>query len=94
MTTFIKVCGKLVEGFFIKRLTRFSALVKFEDGVFNVFLPNPGRLEEFLYFGAKVVLKKTAHKGRKTAYDLIGVYHEGRKVSIDSSVPNKLVLKI
>ena len=44
MTAFIKVCGKLVEGFFIKRLTRFSALVKLENGIFEVFLPNPGRL--------------------------------------------------
>ncbi|MGC8939281.1 MAG: DNA/RNA nuclease SfsA [Candidatus Bathyarchaeia archaeon] len=93
MTAFIKVCGKLVEGFFIKRLTRFSALVELENGIFEVFLPNPGRLRELLYFGARVVLEKTAHKGRKTAYDLIGVYHEGRKVSIDSRVPNRLVFE-
>ena len=93
MTAFIKVDGEILEGFFMERLTRFSALVKLENGIFEVFLPNPGRLKALLYFGAKVVLKKTAHKGRKTAYDLIGVYHEGRKVSIDSRVPNRLVFE-
>lgn len=93
MTAFIKIEGEILEGFFIERLTRFSALVKLEDGIFEVFLPNPGRLRELLNFGAKVVLKKALNKGRKTAYDLIGVYHEGRRVSVDSRVPNRLVFE-
>jgi sugar fermentation stimulation protein A len=93
MTVFIKVEGEILEGFFMERLTRFSALVKLEDGIFEVFLPNPGRLKELLNFGVKVVLKKIEYKRRKTAYDLIGVYHEGLKVSVDSRVPNMLVFE-
>jgi len=93
MTVFIKVEGEILEGVFIERLTRFSALVKLENGIFEVFLPNPGRLRELLNFGAKVVLKRAVHEGRRTAYDLIGVYHDGRRVSVDSRVPNRLVFE-
>jgi sugar fermentation stimulation protein A len=93
MTVFIKVEGEILEGFFMERLTRFSALVKLENGIFEVFLPNPGRLKELLNFGAKVVLKRAVHEGRRTAYDLIGVYHDGLRVSVDSRVPNRLVLE-
>jgi sugar fermentation stimulation protein A len=93
MTVFIKVEGEILEGFFVERLTRFSALVKLENGIFEVFLPNPGRLRELLNFGAKVVLKRAMHEGRRTAYDLIGVYHDGRRVSVDSRVPNRLVFE-
>lgn len=31
------------------------------------------------------------HERRKTAYDLIGAYHEGRRVSVDSRASNRLV---
>jgi sugar fermentation stimulation protein A len=93
MKVSIKVKGEILNGIFMERLTRFSALVKLENGIFEVFLPNPGRLKELLNFGTKVVLKKAVHKGRKTAYDLIGVYHGGRRVSVDSRVPNRLVFE-
>ncbi|MDH7477619.1 MAG: DNA/RNA nuclease SfsA [Candidatus Bathyarchaeota archaeon] len=93
MTVLIKIEGEILEGIFKERLTRFLALVERENKVFEVFLPNPGRLKELLNFGAKVVLKKTVPKGRKTAYDLIGVYLDGEKVSVDSRVPNRLVFE-
>ncbi|MEM3697290.1 MAG: DNA/RNA nuclease SfsA [Candidatus Bathyarchaeia archaeon] len=93
MTVFITVEGEILDGIFRERLTRFSALVERENKIFEVFLPNPGRLEELLNSGAKVVLKKTLPKGRKTAYDLVGVYLNGEKVSVDSRVPNKLVFE-
>jgi len=90
MVTFVTIEGKLVEGTFEERFTRFSALVRLEDKIYEVFLPNPRRLYELLSFGVKVILKKV-HAKRKTAYDLIGVYHDGRRVSIDSRIPNKLI---
>lgn len=93
MNAFINVKGRLLEGVFKERLTRFSALVTLKNEVCEVFLPNPGRLEELLAFGAKVILKSNLHSKRKTAYDLIGVYHKGQKVSIDSRIPNRLVFE-
>lgn len=90
---FIKIDGDSVEGIFEERLTRFSALVRLDNKVCEVFLPNPGRLGELLNFGVKVILKKSEHSGRKTAYDLIGIYHKGQKVSVDSGIPNRLVFE-
>lgn len=93
MTVSIQIKGRLVEGIFKERLTRFSALVMLKNEIYEVFLPNPGRLEELLTFGAKVVLKKNLHSKRKTAYDLIGAYHKGQKFSVDSRIPNKLIFE-
>ncbi len=38
-------------------------------------------------------MKEVVKGNRKTSYDLIGVNYDGRMVSIDSRVPNKLVLE-
>lgn len=93
MVSFVKIEGKTVKGVFQKRLTRFSALVRVGDKTLQAFLPNPGRMHELLTPKAEVVLREVFNEKRKTAYDLIGVYHKGQKVSVDSRVPNKLVLE-
>jgi sugar fermentation stimulation protein A len=91
MVSFIKIEGKILEGKFEKRLTRFSALVKVEGKNIACFLPNPGRLSELLRPNAKMILREAGKGERKTAYDIIGVYQSGQRVSIDSRFPNKLV---
>ncbi|MGQ9624832.1 MAG: DNA/RNA nuclease SfsA [Candidatus Bathycorpusculaceae bacterium] len=93
MVSFIKVEGKILEGKFKKRLTRFSALAKIENKNVVCFLPNPGRLRELLKPNAKLILKEAGKGERKTVYDIIGVYHDGQRVSVDSRFPNKLVLE-
>jgi len=94
LVSFIEIKGKIVKGVFEKRRTRFSALVKVEDKTVEAFLPNPGRLQEILTSGTKVVLREALkRKARKTVYDLIGVFHKGQKLSVDSRVPNRLVLE-
>lgn len=94
MTSFIEIKGRIFEGVFEKRLTRFSALVRVGGEIAQCFLPNPGRLSELLFSGVKVILKDVgAGIKRKTIYDLVGVYHRGKIVSIDSRLPNKLVLE-
>ncbi len=89
----MKIHGEIITGFFKERLNRFSALVRIKDSLAPCFLPNPGRLKELLVPGVKVILKKVDGEGRKTSYDLIGVQKGGHGVSIDSRVPNKLVLE-
>ncbi|MBX5320415.1 MAG: DNA/RNA nuclease SfsA [Candidatus Bathyarchaeota archaeon] len=94
MTSFIEIRGKIFEGVFERRLTRFSALVRVNGEIEQCFLPNPGRLRELLISGVKVILKEAEAVGeRKTIYDLLGVYSGGKIVSIDSRLPNKLVLE-
>jgi sugar fermentation stimulation protein A len=92
MVGFVKIEGKTVKGVFERRLTRFSASVRVGDETLQSFLPNPGRMHELLTPGVEVVLREALSEKRRTAYDLIGVYHEGQKISVDSRVPNKLVL--
>ncbi|MEM3550723.1 MAG: DNA/RNA nuclease SfsA [Candidatus Bathyarchaeia archaeon] len=93
MSSFVKVGGKVFEGIFIRRMTRFTALVHFKSKNVLCFLPNPGRLHELLTPGVKVILKRPAFLKRKTCYDLIGVYCGLQLVSIDSRIPNRLVSK-
>jgi len=57
------------------------------------FLPNPGRMHELLTPGTEVILREALKENRKTDYDLIGVFYNGEMVSVDSRVPNKLVLE-
>jgi sugar fermentation stimulation protein A len=89
----IKVGGRIVKGVFQERPNRFSAFVKVKDKVLLTYLPNPGRMHELLIPGTEVILRKVMKGNRKTGYDLIGVSYNGQRVSVDSRVPNKLVLE-
>jgi sugar fermentation stimulation protein A len=93
LCSFVEIGGKVFEGIFIRRMTRFSALVHFDNKKVLCFLPNPGRLHELLTPGVKVILKKPAFPNRKTCYDLIGVYCGSQLVSVDSRIPNRLVFE-
>lgn len=90
----LKLGGKLVEGSFKARLSRFSALVKISNKEIKCFLPNPGRLLDLLVPEAKVILREAKSIGRKTFYDLLAVGHDGEMVSIDSRLPNHLMLEV
>ncbi len=93
MPSYVRINGTMIKGVFVKRLTRFSASVRVENEAVESFLPNPGRMSELLTPGVNVVLEESPRTGRRTSYDLIGVYQKRRKISLDSSVPNKLVLE-
>ncbi len=93
MVSFIKIEGKTLRGVFQERPNRFLALVKIEDMILPSFLPNPGRMHELLTPGTQVILREVLKEDRKTDYDLIGVFYNEQMVSVDSRVPNKLVLE-
>lgn len=89
----MKIEGRTLRGIFQERPNRFLALVKIENRILPSFLPNPGRMHELLTPGTEVVLREVLKENRKTDYDLIGVFHNGQMVSVDSRVPNKLILE-
>ncbi len=94
MESFIEIEGRLCQGVFLERPNRFLAMVKVEEAVEPSFLPNPGRLGELLFPGAEVLLREVgAKRHRKTEYDLIGVILDDQVVSVDTRVPNRLVLE-
>lgn len=90
--------GELVEGTFIKRLSRFSGLVELKRGAVVAHIPNSGRLKELLVPGARMVLERIADKGkgaqapRKTCHDLLLAWHDvAGWVCVDARVANTLV---
>lgn len=84
--------NKVITGHFYDRTNRFIARVYVGNVLETVHVKNTGRLKELLLPGAEVILEMSDNKNRKTKYDLIGVYKEGRGlVNIDSQAPNKVV---
>ena len=83
--------GRLVPAVFQSRPNRFLGVV-LVDGVETLcFIPNPGRMKELLYRGARVYIIPVQSDTRKTHYNLALVDHNGVLVSVDSNVPNKVV---
>jgi sugar fermentation stimulation protein A len=93
LVSFVRIEGKTVRGIFRERPNRFLALVDIQNRTLPSFLPNPGRMHELLTRGTEVILKEVVKGDRKTSYDLIGVIYDSQMVSVDSRVPNKLVLQ-
>ncbi len=87
----MRLKGELVNATFLKRPNRFLALVKMDNNIILSFVPNPGRMHELLKPRIKVLLRKVNKKSRKTSFDLVGVFHGGQIVSVDSRIPNRLV---
>lgn len=82
----------VVQGSFVERLNRFTALVTVGGRTETVHVKNTGRCRELLYPGRRVFLNRVGRLGRKTDYDLIGVEKPGLGlVNIDSQAPNVVV---
>lgn len=84
---------EIVEAKFIERPNRFNAVVELKGEEITVHVPNTGRCKELLTEGATVFLRKEDNPTRKTKYDLISVYKGSQLISIDSQIPNKVVLE-
>ena len=83
--------SKPIPATFLKRPNRFLGVADLGGRRVECFIPNPGRMHELLYPGAKVYLMEKAGSHRKTRYDMILVAHEGTMVSLDSRLPNLLL---
>ena len=83
--------GSILNGKFIERPNRFLAKVDIGGRIVESFVPNPGRMHEFMVPGKLVFLRRNFAPHRKTEYDMIGVLHDGILVSIDSNLPNRFV---
>ncbi|MBZ4653363.1 MAG: DNA/RNA nuclease SfsA [Bacillota bacterium] len=82
-----------IKGILKERLNRFTALVEVDGKEALAHVPNSGRLKELLLPGTPVRLQKDeTNPHRKTAYDLLLVEKEGKLISIDSRLPNDLVV--
>ncbi len=89
----MKYNKEILEAKFINRPNRFNALVELEGEEITVHVPNTGRCKELLIEGVKVLIRKENNPTRKTKYDLISVYKGNELISIDSQIPNKVVME-
>jgi len=83
--------GPLIPGRFLHRPNRFLTRVEIESGPVWSHLPDPGRLKELLIPGARIWLRPNKNPQRKTAFTTVLVEHDGHLVSVDSTLPNRLV---
>ena len=77
----------IVAGTFVSRPNRFTG-----NRTVVCHVKNTGRCRELLIPGAAVILEfhpDAAVSGRKTEYDLIGVYKNDLFINMDSQAPNK-----
>lgn len=82
----------IVTGKFISRPNRFIAHVDISGQTAVCHVKNTGRCRELLIPGVTVILEYhpgALSAGRKTEYDLIGVYKEKRLINMDSQAPNR-----
>ena len=81
----------LIEGRFLRRLSRFSGLVDIDGSETLVHIANSGRMRELLVEGFRVLLKPAAGAHRKTAYDMALVDLGHTLCSSDARLPNLLL---
>jgi len=87
----LRFSRRLVPAVFQSRPNRFLGVVLVEGVETLCFVPNPGRMKELLFRGARVYILPVKSDTRKTHYNLTLVDHHGILVSVDSSVPNKII---
>ena len=84
--------NSLVEGCFLGRPNRFTAEVDLDGRTTSAHLPNTGRMRELLVPGTPALLRPAHAAARRTAFDLVAVWHAGRWVGIDSrATPSAVV---
>ena len=79
----------MTPGTFLARPNRFIAHVEVDGRVEVCHVKNTGRCRELLIPGVPVILCRAENEERKTKYDLIAVYKDGRHlINMDSQAPN------
>jgi sugar fermentation stimulation protein A len=78
----------------LRRANRFVVEVVTDDGLkLHLHLPNSGRMSELLASGAQGLARLHGLPSRRTAGTLLLVRHEGRWVSVDAHLPNRLFVR-
>ncbi len=81
----------LIEAEFIARPNRFLSKVKIDGVIHDSHVPDPGRLKELLFPGARVLVEPKSGAERKTKFATTMVYSDDELISINSQLPNQFV---
>ena len=86
----MKYDGELIQAKFKERPNRFLGVVELKGKATQCFIPNPGRMKELMIPDTKVYLVEKKGLHRKTDYDMKLVEKDGKLISVDSRLPNKI----
>ena len=87
----MNIAHKFIEAEFIERPNRFLTRVKVNGKIVDSHLPDPGRLNELLIPGARLLLKQETGVNRKTKFSTQAVYAGKTLISLNTLVPNQFV---
>jgi sugar fermentation stimulation protein A len=89
--------GRDAEAVLVARPNRFLAIADIPSARMKnepVHVHDPGRLEDILYPGNRLLLRRAANPGRKTAWDVIAGYAGGRWVLINSAFHRSIAERV
>ncbi|MBC8376923.1 MAG: DNA/RNA nuclease SfsA [FCB group bacterium] len=81
----------LIEAEFVDRPNRFLSKVRIDGKVHDSHVPDPGRLKELLFPGARVLVEPKSGENRRTKFATVMVYSGDELISINSQLPNRFV---
>lgn len=81
----------LVEATFVARPNQLIVEARLEQKIVRAHMADRGRLLDLLVPGARLVLAPRDEIGRKTAFQVVGVYNGDDLVSLDTHLPNRLM---
>lgn len=88
----MKFYDKYIEATFINRPNRFVMHVEYEGKEIRAYVPNTGRMEEFLYNGATFFL--TYHPSEKFDYKVVATKYQNHLVFLDTVKVNKVFYEL
>ncbi len=84
----MKFYNDYIEAKFVKRPNRFVMILDYLGKEVRAYVPNTGRMEEFLYIGATFFLAK--HKTPKFNYKVVATRYQGYLVFLDTVKVNSV----
>ncbi len=78
------------EGFLIARPNRFIVTAQTSGGIIRAHCPNPGRLQEILIPGRKLIFSKSINPKRKTPFTLEAAYYKGKVIPLYAAKANRI----
>lgn len=84
--------GPLTEAIFLARPNQLIVEARLQGRVIRAHMADRGRLIDLLIPGARLLLAPRDEIGRKTSFQVVGVYSGDELVSLDTQLPNRLVV--
>jgi sugar fermentation stimulation protein A len=84
--------GPLTEATFLARPNQLIVEARIAGRVVRAHMADRGRLVDLLVPGARLLLAPRDEIGRKTAFQVVGVYSGDELVSLDTQLPNRLIV--